>query len=186
MPCTRSSGSTTAIGSAAHLAGADRVVGGLGVLAHPVEQLVVRLQMRARRDLLARDLLQRRRRHQLAAPCGWRPARRRGRAAADRKLKRIAGGSAGSADLMWIEPVLSERSTFTFMVMPALARDAPLAADHLVEEGRDRDRGVRRLEARAGCGSTCGSAPRSRPGSPRGTARTSAPRAPAASRGRCR
>ncbi len=36
----------------------------------------------------------------------------------DRKLKRIAGGSPGSADLIWTEPVLSERSTLTFMVMP--------------------------------------------------------------------
>jgi hypothetical protein len=43
MPCTRSWSSTTAIGSATHLAGADRMVGRLGVVPHPVEQLVVGL-----------------------------------------------------------------------------------------------------------------------------------------------
>jgi hypothetical protein len=37
---------------------------------------------------------------------------------ADRKLKRIAGASAGSADFIWIDPVLSDRSTLMFMVMP--------------------------------------------------------------------
>ena len=40
---------------------------------------------------------------------------------ADRKFGRIAGSLPGVADLMWIEPMLSERSTFTFMVMPLRA-----------------------------------------------------------------
>ena len=36
----------------------------------------------------------------------------------DRKLNRIAGGSAGSADLIWMLPRLSERNTLTFIVTP--------------------------------------------------------------------
>ena len=64
----------------------------------------------------------------------------------DRKLKRIAGGSAGSADLTWIEPGLSERRTLTFMVMPGRLEMRTLLADPLVKERRDRDRGIRRLE----------------------------------------
>ncbi len=37
---------------------------------------------------------------------------------ADRKLKRIAGGALGSADLTWMLPVLSERSTWTLSMIP--------------------------------------------------------------------
>ena len=40
-------------GIGAHLAGADRMVGRLGILAYPVDDLVVGLQLCARRDLLA-------------------------------------------------------------------------------------------------------------------------------------
>lgn len=40
------------------------MVGGLGIVADPVQQLRIALQFRARRDLLARDLLQGRCRHQ--------------------------------------------------------------------------------------------------------------------------
>ncbi len=117
MPCTLSSLIDDGHGIGAHLAGADRMVGRLGVVAHPVEDLVVGREMGARRDLLARHLLERRGRHQLAALAdGGQEAVAVG--AAERKLKRMAGGSAGSADLTWTEPVLSERSTLTFMVMP--------------------------------------------------------------------
>ena len=47
----------------AHLAGADRMVGGLGVLPDPVEQFVVGLDVHARRDLVGGDALHGRCRH---------------------------------------------------------------------------------------------------------------------------
>ena len=43
------------------------MIGGLGIVAHPVEQFRVALQLGAGRNLLAGDFLQRRRRHQFAA-----------------------------------------------------------------------------------------------------------------------
>jgi hypothetical protein len=46
-----------------HLAGADRMVAGLGIVPDPVEQLVVGVDAHARRDLVGGDVLHGRRRH---------------------------------------------------------------------------------------------------------------------------
>ena len=133
----------------AHLAGADGVIGGFGVLAHPVQQLVVLLHMRPRGDFLARDILQRRRRHQFAplADGGQHaPAIVLGGEEIEADGRRLGG--VGGLD---VDRARAFRPQHVHVHGDAaLLRDAPLVAHHLVEEGRDRDRRIGRLQSHPG------------------------------------
>lgn len=66
-PCTHSCSSTTGQGIAAHFAGADRVIDGLGPTLDEFPQLVVALHRRARKQFLATIAVESRSRQNVAA-----------------------------------------------------------------------------------------------------------------------
>src|SRR5580692_12043119 len=91
-----------------HLAGPDRVVGGFCRPLHPVEDFVIGGQIGAGHDFAH---LKRSHGRAVIMARAMRTARTVSSASGgvDRKLKLIAGGRCGSAEVMWMCPLLSGR-----------------------------------------------------------------------------